>query len=191
MNKTPLRPSNSNLLQRRPKTRRREFVVVAVALVVLFIGGFRWLEGGTGWLLSLARPFWVVEDYLLGGNQESQLVAENQALKLRLIDYDQVQAENESLRTILGRQAAAQAEPLVAKVISSPWRSPFDIVTVDLGEANSHGPIKVGDLVVYDHLALVGEVMVASRLTEFDITVATASLCGGVAVELTHWFKKL
>lgn len=147
-----------SLLKRRVPSRRREFVLVSVAILVLLIGGVRWLEGGTGWLLSLARPLWAVEDYIFGGSQNSQLSAENGSLKLKLVDYEQVLAENDNLRTMLGRQEANQESPLVAKVISSPWRSPFDVLTVDLGSENSLSTIKPGDLVVYDHLALVGEV---------------------------------
>lgn len=176
MNKIPLRPVNSSLLRRRPTSRWREVIVVILVVLVLIVGTLRWLESGTGWLLSLAKPFWAVEDYILGGNQESQLVIENQALKLKLINYEQLLSENESLRTALGRQQVGQDEPLVAKVISSPWRSPFDIVTVDLGEANSRKPIKVGDLVVYDHLALVGEVAeVFSRTAKIKLFSASGN----------------
>ncbi|MEK7641598.1 MAG: rod shape-determining protein MreC [Patescibacteria group bacterium] len=102
---------------------------------------------------SMARPFWRMEFSAMSGSLKSpeRLLAENEELRNRLTDLelssetiDFVLAENQELKTLLGRgndvQTSTSSEymaPIVdgvlAAVLKRPPVSPYDEIIIDVG----------------------------------------------------------
>ena len=96
-----------------------------------------------------------------------QLVAENNELRAQLaqaqqaaINSSEIQEENERLRELLGfaqQHTEYVMEPAkITQWTSSNWSSSF---TVSKGESNATNPIEVGDCVITEYGALVGQVI--------------------------------
>ncbi len=96
-----------------------------------------------------------------------QLVAENNSLRAQLaqaqqaaISASEYQEENERLRELLGFAAKHEdyvLEPAtITEWTSSNWSSSF---TVSKGSSNASNPIEVGDCVITEYGALVGQII--------------------------------
>lgn len=105
-----------------------------------------------------------------------QLQAENERLKLELLSAEQLAEDYRHLRSTLGERLALPGE-VVAKVISGPGRSPFDILLLDLGSANSTSPVTLGRMV------LSGDVLLG-QIVEVDERVSKAKLFSSAGVEV-------
>lgn len=74
-----------------------------------------------------------------------RLERENTKLKLDSRNWDLIQKENQELKEGWGREDEDGDPPLLARVISKPPVSPFDILTIDIG--SNHG-IEKGERVL-------------------------------------------
>ncbi|OHA57740.1 MAG: hypothetical protein A2114_02585 [Candidatus Vogelbacteria bacterium GWA1_51_14] len=106
------------------------------------------------WLHAKQDTFW---DYL---SRQEALVAENASfrtevnnLKSKLLAAEQVTAEYRELRQVLGRLASDQTG-VIAKVVSSPSRSPYDVVFLDVGEDNAALRVMPGQLISVNNILL-------------------------------------
>jgi len=146
---------------------------------------------------TLARPFWVAENSALVWAKDvaqhfslkQSLIRENARLNdaldsvlLEAYSRERLRAENEELKTALGR--ADERELLLARVLATPGRSPYDTLVIDVG--SDHG-LREGMKVSIDGDFAVGAVsrvakksavveLFSSYGNELSVTVGTSSL---------------
>ncbi len=155
--------------------------VVAILLLVAF-GSLlrRGLESPVTWL---ARPLLYANYQLTNGSatfwdylsKQETLVAENRlfreetvSLKAKLLAAEQVIAEYRDLRETLGR-TTNQSAGVVAKVIASPSQSPYDVIILDLGQADAAGQLVSGQLISLDDILLGTVATVFPNLTKGEL----------------------
>lgn len=161
----------SNLAANR---RRRVWLTVGgiFALIILVTaGGILNVWFGPA-ATSLARPLWSVREFLgasvapLGTvfSSKSALQAENEELQdeltlaqTRELETDSIREENEQLRLELGLRSN-RAPITLARVLSHPWESPYDVLLADLAQSTSTTKITTGSLVTYKNLLALGKV---------------------------------
>lgn len=106
------------------------------------------------WFQAKQDTFW---DYL---SRQEALVAENASfraevgnLQAKLLAAEQITAEYWELRQALGRLAPDQTG-VIAKVTSSPSRSPYDVMLLDVGQNNIAGRLVPGQLISVNDILL-------------------------------------
>lgn len=139
---TYLRPHNSP-----GKRRARAFAAIG-GILLAALALVMWLmpRAVPGFFTALVAPFWRTEFAIDAGALRSpeQLMAENEALKRRLAEWQLAYAsstqqllaiENSELRSILGRSTTTPALKLAA-VLARPSALPYDELIIDLGSAD-------------------------------------------------------
>lgn len=159
--------------------RLRWLVFFLVAAGLLLLGRSSWSSSLQGFALTIGRPFLQFRDNLGGGvsrlvsgfREKESLFLENQrlqetvaALEARLLNYELLKRDNETLREMFGA-ATPPLLPISAKVISTVWQSPYNLLILDLGSANRTRDFQVGDLVLAHNSILLGAVAEISRNT--------------------------
>ncbi len=136
-------------------------------LLGVWVVGFVWYNQLSSLALGLARPVWRVVG-AFGAQASTASTEVNQELaKLRgrLLDYDALRAEQISLRAVLGHYDSP-AKIVAAKILSHPWRSPYDILLVDTGTENVVGrSLVVGNEVFVDNAVALGQVVAVADTT--------------------------
>ncbi len=161
----------SNLAANR---RRRVWLTVGgiFALIILVTaGGILNVWFGPA-AMSLARPMWSVREFLgasvapLGTifSSKSALRAENEELQDELklaqvkeLETESLRDENEQLRVELGLRSS-RPPVTVARILSQPSNSPYDVLLVDLAQSTSTAKVAAGSLVTYKNLLALGKV---------------------------------
>lgn len=155
----------SSSLEDRKKSARKKaliiFTVLFFCLIILITSPAKKI------LFSVARPLWQVENSVLNSNffeyfkLKNSLIAEKTALeqKLFLAGNDMamnqiLQAENEKLKDLLGRQDTKQ-KSILGTILVKPPHLPYDTLLIDIGE--NHG-VKVGNKVMANANVYIGEV---------------------------------
>jgi len=143
------------------KEKRKKFLKIAIGVVV-FLALFYFRSGIFSGFSSISqgvfRPVLVVGNSV-GGKfnnfgayfvSKSSLSSQNESLQsqlkdeeTRILNYNTVLAENESLKEIMGRMDTKK-NMVLAGILSKPNQSPYDTLVLDAGTA---GGIKTGDMV--------------------------------------------
>ena len=143
------------------KEKRKKFLKIAIGVVV-FLALFYFRAGIFSGFSSLSqgvfRPVLVVGNSV-GGKfnnfgayfaSKSSLSLQNESLQsqlkdeeTRILNYNTVLAENESLKEIMGR-IDTKKNMVLAGILSKPNQSPYDTLVLDAGTAEG---IKTGDMV--------------------------------------------
>lgn len=163
---------------RRKNEGRRRFIfsVIIIFIVFLLLALSSTLRVGLNKLVvTVTRPFWVVENntLVLGGDlfnflrSHKGLVEENRNLKEDIFKLKtdlaakKVIAEDyERLSKIIGRTGEENI-PIIARVVSKPNHTPYDLVLVDVGSGNTR-KVKVGDIARLDSNITIGRVSAVS-----------------------------
>ncbi|MFZ3011966.1 MAG: rod shape-determining protein MreC [Minisyncoccia bacterium] len=143
------------------KEKKRRFWGIAIGVVVFFalfyfrtsfFGGFSYVSQG------IFHPIWVVGNNIgekfknLGAYfiSKSSLSLQNENLhsqlneeEARILNYNSVLEENESLKEILGRMDTKKSM-ILGVILSKPNRSPYDTLVLDVGTEEG---IDVGSMV--------------------------------------------
>lgn len=134
---------------RQQQTKRRKLLSALILfLFVLFFFRTPVANVTSSFFLTIARPFFVannsVREWLTDGraflSSKESLVAENKRLKealdsvsLGAYSREELRSENEHLKAILGR--ASGRTLLLAHVLATPGRSPYDTLILDVGQS--------------------------------------------------------
>ncbi|MDO8521049.1 MAG: rod shape-determining protein MreC [bacterium] len=183
---------------RQKKTAQKRWLVYLFVLLVTVLVLRTPLSGALSTFFTmLARPLWVMESSTLGWTKEvaqifasrSSLIQENQRLNdaldlvsLEAYSRERLQEENEEFRTALGR--AEQRDLLLARVLATPGRSPYDTLVLDVGAQHGLVPgMKVvidGDFVVGTVSTVAGKSAIvtlsSSYGSELPVNIGTSSL---------------
>lgn len=162
---------------------RRILIIVALVLV-LIAGGSLIRQGLESPVTLLARPLLFVDYWLHAKSgtfwdyvsRQETLVVENRDYRAKLADLeakllaaDGATAEYRRLREALGRLAIETESGLVAKVISSPSRSPYDVIVLDVGADNVAGRLAPGQLISVNNILLGTIERVLSRQSKAQL----------------------
>ncbi len=168
---------------------------ILAVLLVLGLGG-SWLFGlfdGVSGLVGY--PFWragnqvaaVAKVAPLSLKSKRTLMTEHQELTARidrlnlaLQQQKTVQADNLKLREILGR-TEHQAKPIVARVITKPYQTPYDVLVIDIGRENTKH-LAVGDRVMAEGIML-------GRVAEINAQTAKVRLLSSPGVMTAVFFN--
>ncbi|OGI46966.1 hypothetical protein A2121_02760 [Candidatus Nomurabacteria bacterium GWB1_40_6] len=143
------------------KEKRKRFLKIAIGVVV-FLVLFYFRTGIFGGFSSASQGFFhpiLVVGNSVGGKfknfgayfaSKSSLSLQNESLQsklkdeeTRILNYNSVFAENESLKEILGRMNTEKSLVLAA-ILSKPNQSPHDTLVLDVGTVRG---IKTGDMI--------------------------------------------
>ena len=158
----PLKSSNYS---ERKKTARQKIFITAIvfmlALVIMLTTPIQQI------FLSVATPIWKLENIILNSNFfqyfkfKQTLIDERLAMEQKLFlagdllaTNATLQAENETLKDLLGRKEI-KAKTVLAAVLVKPPQTPYDMLMIDVG--NDYG-VKVGDKVLASANVFIGEV---------------------------------
>lgn len=134
---------------------------------------------------TISLPFWSMGEYTsnsFGGIKsyfvsKKSLVAtntelENQISTLRLkeLDYDVLQKENEDLKNQLGRKESVNR--VLSKILSKPPRSPYDTFVLDAGSDNG---VSLGNKVYLSGGVVIGMIKNVTPKTSLVELFSTAS----------------
>jgi cell shape-determining protein MreC len=149
----------SYLLDKKIKQKKFSRIVLGVvALFILFFfrsgifGGFSWLGQGIFHPVlvvgnSLGEKFKNLGTYFISKNslnlQNQNLTARLNENEAKMVNYNSILAENESLKEILGR-SDEKTPMILAGILEKPNQSPYDTLLVDAGVAQG---LKMGDTV--------------------------------------------
>lgn len=155
----------------RPSRQRHwpKLILLVLAVFFLVFAGSAVLGRAGGFAVAIARPFWQAAAMFAGG--EGTVLGENRELKAkvnqleaRLLEQNRLRSDNESLRAALGR-LITERPTVTARIISNPWRNPYDTIILDMGSVNSKQSISSGDLVIFEDSILLGEVTAVYKQT--------------------------
>ncbi|MDO8520511.1 MAG: rod shape-determining protein MreC [bacterium] len=183
---------------RQKKTAQKRWLVYLLILLVIILALRTPLSGVLSSLLTtLARPLWTTENALHSWLGEAiQLLSSKQALReeseqlkdaldlvlLEAYSRERLREENETLKAALGR--ADRRDLLLARVLATPGRSPYDTLVIDVGEDHGLVPgMKVavdGDFVIGVVSKVTGKSAIAtlysSHGNELPVVIGTSSL---------------
>ncbi len=148
--------------------RKKRIIAILVILFVAFFFAFqKGLFNKLNPLFSrLAVPVWTAEnfskDFLkLSFDSKSDLYKQNVVLKTQLAKYeeriaqaDSLQAENESLKELMGR-IKPEMKVVLSAILAKPNQTPYDTLIIDRGEADG---LKPDDLVFAQGNILIGSI---------------------------------
>jgi cell shape-determining protein MreC len=156
-------------LKSKPKHEQRgKVVTVFVSFIVLSLFVFLFSTFARTSSYTMAKPLWLVgdvvnsffsytKDYFISKNtlisRNQQLEDENATLRLREIDYNVLTAENEDLRSELGRTPSSSR--IISRVLSKPPRSPYDTLVIDVGSSDG---VILGSKVYLGESVIIGVV---------------------------------
>lgn len=109
-------------------------------------------------LLSDAGTYFLTKDFL--ESKVSDLEKEVDGLRLKVIDYDVLLKENQSLKNKFGREESSNR--ILSRVLSKPPVSPYDTFVVDAGSKNG---VNLGNRVYVSDTIIIGVVKKVSRDT--------------------------
>ncbi len=154
-------------LRSKPKNNDRKRLLIIIASFVVVAGfGFAFPNFSRNTAYTISKPIWsfrsvagngfssVVSFFkfknsLIAKNEE--LVQEIEALKLKEIDYDILQKENQDLKAELGRRS--DSKRIIVKALSKPPVSPYDTIVIDAGSSDG---ILLGDRVYMGDNIIIG-----------------------------------
>ncbi|MEK7650543.1 MAG: hypothetical protein AAB364_01575 [Patescibacteria group bacterium] len=190
---------------RREKSLKLTLGLIAVLVVLVFAGaGIHQL--GAGVATSVARPFWNIgtnvasiwQGFTVAFADKNKLILENQDLQLKLASAnllatqsEQLQKDNESLRASAGKILEQnKSTQLIARSLGAEHSGPFDVLTLDLGSANSQPEIKINDwITTLDHVWLGAVVQVTGATSRVRLLtlagLTTPALLGEARVPVT------
>ena len=155
---------SSNFEERKRNARKRNIITVVVLIFLILI-----LATGPArnTLFFISDPIWKLENSIMNSSlfeyfkSKQGLIDEKTALEQKLfLDGNlmslntTLQAENDSLKDLLGRKDTKQ-KTVLASVLVKPPQIPYDSLVVDIGE--DYG-LKVGDKVMASANVYIGEV---------------------------------
>ena len=158
----PLR--SSNFEERRKNARKRVLyagIVIVILLLILATTPARVI------LFSVAEPVWKAENFIANSHffeyfrSKQTLIDERVAMEQKLFlagdlmaVNQTLQAENDSLKDLLGRKDV-KLKTVLAAILVKPPQTPYDMLTVDVGANNN---VKVGDKVMANDNVYIGDV---------------------------------
>lgn len=171
---------------RQQQTKRRKlFGLLALFLLLLLFFRTPVARVSSPFFVTIARPFLVVNSsargWLTNGREflsfKSSLIVENKFLKetldlvsLEAYSREAIRSENEQLKAMFGRASAR--ELLLARVLATPGRSPYDTLIIDVGLREG---VASGMKVFIDGDFVIGTV---SKVTNDSATVTLYSSYG-------------
>jgi cell shape-determining protein MreC len=188
----------NSLLRNKPEKHIRKKVIlfcivcgVCIGLRILFPSVLTTL------CLSVSRPLWSVRDntfsgirYITGYFKDKQnLIKQNTALReavynasIKEVEYTRVLSEYEDLTLRVYATTTASTDS-VARVISKPPFTPYDMFIIDKGK---EGGITVGDTVYVNDALIVGYVSFVSDTFSHVTLFSTGGESREVYIERTH-----
>jgi cell shape-determining protein MreC len=155
---------SSNFEDRRRSAKKRILLVTIILIIIILIIIFTPIRAV---LFSVAVPVWRTENYISNSNflqyfkSKQSLINERIALEQKLFMTgnlmalnETLQAENDSLKDLLGRKET-KSKSVLAAVLVKPPQTPYDTLIIDIGENYN---IKVGDKVIANANVYIGEV---------------------------------
>jgi len=155
---------SSNFEDRRRNVQKRVAITVIILIIVaviLFTPPVRRA------VFSIATPIWKSENSIFNSSffqyfkTKQTLINEKVALEQKLflagnmMSLNEIlQLENDNLKDLLGRKET-KAKTVLASVLVKPPQTPYDMLTVDIGEDFG---VKVGDKVIANANIYIGEV---------------------------------
>ncbi|MES2213216.1 MAG: rod shape-determining protein MreC [Patescibacteria group bacterium] len=128
------------------KESRGKIIIISIIFVLLVGSAFLFPNALRTVSYGIAKPIWRVRDVIQSStgsiknffvfkntliNRTIALEDELTTLKLKEADYDILLKENEELKNQLGRTTTATR--VMARVVSTPPRSPYDTLIIDIG----------------------------------------------------------
>lgn len=155
---------NSNFEERKKLNQKRIFIVVAILILLILI----MLTGPVRrFIFSVASPIWKIENSILDSSfigyfkSKQILIAERAETEQKLFlagdllaSNSVLQAENDSLKDLLGRKDTKQ-KTVLASVLVKPPQIPYDSLLIDIG---SNYGLKVGSKVMANANVYIGEI---------------------------------
>ncbi len=155
---------SSNFEDRKRNARRKVLWVVIILLIIVVIMITRPIRNT---LFTVASPIWKLESGILNSSffdyfkSKQSLINERVVMEQKLFMAGSLMAENEILRNenetlkdLLGRKEIIQ-NTVLAAIIVKPPQTPYDMLTVDIGEDNN---VQIGDKVIANANVYIGEV---------------------------------
>lgn len=174
-------------LKSKPKSKFSIKIVAVIFLfVVLSLTQYFLNSQVKDFFYFVSKPLWYVEEVSTKPfgfitnffKNKNKLADENIMLKDKLVilelksyDYDSLQKENDSLKSLLGR--SGNAEKIIVTVVSKPPRSPYDTFIIDAGKNDQ---IKLGAKVYISEKIVIGMVKEVQSNTSIVELFSTQSI---------------
>ncbi len=148
----------------------KTFVVVLLVIVIIVAVRIIFPNTFTSSLQFISSPFWKAKNSSVEGvvnssqllRSKRSLVFENDNLKaqiraseFKLLEFEFLNQENESLKELLGREIFNVKDAVLGAVLARPNVSPYDTFIIDIGESSG---IKKGDSVFVQGNVFIGKV---------------------------------
>jgi cell shape-determining protein MreC len=184
----------NSLLRSKPKSNVKKVLGIILVVLGCFLAlQFFFPRFFTSAVLFIAKPVWMFRDATINSSsgffglfsRTSTLRKENEmlrseiyALRIREVEFNQMQTEYLDLKTLLGDSATSSAESfgMLARVLSKPPFTPYDSFVVDKG---SDAGVSIGNLVYANPGLVIGRVTTVTSQVSF----VTLFSSGGEAQE--------